>query len=399
MRAVEQRGAPRPARDLALTGFAVTAVAYGPARMGFGLFLPQLREDLGLGSALAGLLAGAVFTSFLLSALVAPWLTARHGPRRPVLIGTLLAAVGLLLVAAAPGVPVLATGLVVAGASPGLCWSPFNDAATTHLEERERPGALSVVSTGTTVGILVAGLLAGLGVASGLSWRVAWVVFATAGVGATVLVLVRMPGGRPAPRPADAALPPLLAGTAWPVVAAASFGLTSAVYLAFAGDQVAAAGGTGLVPAPLAAPVLFVAYGTAGVLGLLAGGLELRAGLRVTLLAIFAASGASLALLAVPVTTVAVLASAALQGAAVMTFSAVLAFWSTRLRPTDATRAFTVALLALAAGGAVGPPVAGVLLAHVGAPATFLGAALLAAATGVALGLRGAARSGGAAAA
>ncbi len=382
------RRTPRPARDLALAGFVVTAVTYGPARMGFGLFLPQLREDFGLGSALAGLLGGAVFTSFLLSALVAPLLTARLGPRAPVLLGTLLAAAGLLLVAAAPDVPALAVGLVVAGASPGLCWSPFNDAATTHLAERDRPRTLSVVSTGTTVGILLAGVLAALGLEAGLSWRAAWVVFAAVGLVAALLTLLRVPAGR-GPAPGRAAVPPpLLAGTGRPVLAAASFGLTAAVYLAFAGDQVAAAGGTELVPASLAAPVLFVAYGTAGLLGLLSGGLEQRLGLRRTLLLIFAASGASLALLALPVTTATVLVSAALQGAAVMTFSAVLSFWTARIRPRDATRAFTVAILALAAGGAVGPPVAGLLLEGVGTAPTFLGAGVLAAVTGLALGSR-----------
>ncbi len=389
-----RRALPSPrARDLALVGFAMTGVAFGPARMGFGLFLPQLREAFGFDAAVAGFLATGLFASFTLSALATGRAAGRWGPRPPVLIGGLLATIGLLLVATAPNTPVLALGLVVAGASPGLCWSPFNDAATRELGEHERPAALSAVSTGTTVGVLLAGLLAGVGLVSGLSWRWSWLLFAAAGGLAVVLARRRMPSCGFDDGPADETTwAPAFTGQpslVRPTVAAASFGLTSSLYLAFAGDRATDAGGLGALPPELASPALFVTYGAAGLVGLLAGALEHRTGLRVTLLVIFAASGASLAMLALEVTSpTVVLGSAALQGAAVMLFSAVLAFWTARLRPRSATRAFTVALIALAGGGVVGPALAGVTIDLLGPGVTFAGAGALSVLTGTGLAVR-----------
>ncbi|MCP1168461.1 MFS transporter, partial [Limimaricola sp. ASW11-118] len=94
-------------RQIIMAGFGATAVTYGPARMGFGLFLPQFREAFGLGSGMAGLIAGGAFLAYLLTVLAAGPLTARHGARVPVLIGAALACTGMGLVAAAPSLPVL----------------------------------------------------------------------------------------------------------------------------------------------------------------------------------------------------------------------------------------------------------------------------------------------------
>ena len=365
---------------IALGGALATAVAYGPARMGYGLFLPEFRAAFGLGAAAAGAVASAAFAAFLLALPASVALSARAGPRAPVLVGLGLALAGLALVAASTAVAPFVAGIVIAAASAGLCWTPFNDAVARSLPEARRPTALSIVSTGTTGGVALAGLTALAAALWGLHWRWAWGAFAGAAALAGLFNLVALRGLEP---PAARASPPLrglLRREAAPLyLSAASFGAASAVYLSFAGDRIAEAGGLSGASPSISGPVVFVAYGLGGLSGLAAGWLEARLGLAPLLRAIFVAMAASLALIALaPGSWAGVLASALTQGACVMTFSAVASFWALRLHPGLPVAGFTAAVMALALGAVAGPAAAGTAIDALSWEAAFLGAAALA---------------------
>ncbi len=362
---------------LAAAGFVATAIAFGPARMGFGLFLPAFREDFALSTTAAGLVASGGFLAFLLALPLTAWLAAQIGQRAPVVAGALSAAIGFALVASASGSAALAAGVALAGASAGCCWAPFNDAAERVVPPVARAGALSAVSTGTTTGVAAAGALA-LGVTTGaLDWRTAWAVFALAALAAALAAFVGLPAGRGGTR-ATTAGAGLLKREALPLHGAALlFGATNAVYLSFAADRVVAVGGLPGLPGAGASAVIFLTYGGCGLVGLATGRIEARLGLAALLAAIFAAFAASLALIAlVPGSWPGVVVSAGLHGAAVMTISAVLSFWSLRLFPGRGSLGFTAALVAAAMGSVLGPASAGPLVAAVGAQAAFLSFAL-----------------------
>lgn len=378
---------------LGIAGFLATAVAYGPARMGFGLFLPEFRSDLGVTSSVAGTVSSAAFAAFLLSVPAATWVTRRRGPRPSVLVGLACAGAGTALVAGASSTPVLALGVVLAGASPGWCWSPFTDAASALVPPDRRPPVLSAVSTGTTLGIALAAVLALFGLFLGLSWRWSWTGFALSAA------LALAAGRALIPSHADFAGTgvgadslgggPLAERLAWPILAASSFGVTSSVYLAFAVDAVARAGGPGPLPASASGAVVFLALGVCGLVGLTAAGLERAIGLVGLLVLIFLAAFASAALLAgAPGSLAGVLVSAGLQGACIMTTSAVLSFWTTRLRPADASTAFGVVLSAVGAGSVVGPVLAGLALDGRGDAAVFTALASVSFLTALVLVLR-----------
>ena len=372
------RPLPSPTLRLAAAGFLATAVAYGPARMGFGLFLPAFREDFALSTPLAALIASTGFAAFLGALLLTAWLGARVGERALVVAGALAAAAGFAAVASAGGSALLATGVALAGTSAGLCWSPFNDAAERVVPADTRAGALSAVSTGTTLGVAAAGVLALAVTYGALDWRAAWGVFAGVGVAAAILAYHGVPGGRPAAHPAatgaPAAKPRLLRREVAPLYAAAlCFGATNAAYLSFAADRVVTAGGLAGVPQEGASAVIFVGYGLCGLVGLATGALEARTGLAPLLGAIFAALAGSLALIALaPGSWSAVVGSAGLHGAAVMMVSAVFAFWSLRLFPGRGSFGFTVALVFLAAGSVAGPAIVGTLVDVTNATTAFL---------------------------
>lgn len=366
---------------LSLVGFFATAVAFGPARMGYGLFLPEFREEFALSTATSGFIASAAFAAFLLALLLAGWLTAIVGPRATVVAGGLSAFLGMALVALSPNVAVLAFGVSLAAASAGFSWTPYNAAAVRVVPEHLRGRVLSVVSTGTTFGIAAAGLLALATALNGVPWRFTWAAFAAGGlaaalVNASILRTVPLAAGPVTKRQkgAQARLRSLARAEARPLFAASfSFGLTSAVYLSFAVDSVERAGGLGSVPAEASGPISFIAFGTAGAVGLFTGDARNRLGVARLLRIIFVCSFVSLALVGMaPGNFPAMITSAALQGGCLMTISAVFAFRSLRLFPNMPSVSFTAVLLVFAVGNVTGPALAGLAASQFGLEATFV---------------------------
>ena len=158
-------------RSLSAAGFAATAISYGPARMGFGLFVPEFKAAFDLSTASVGLISSLGFAGFFVGLLVAQQLLDRRGPMAPVLAGMGAATLGLAVVAMAPTAPVLALGVFTAALSAGYAWTPFNDAVHRKVRGVDRPTALSEISTGTSVGIATTGGIAVSMVLFGLDWR------------------------------------------------------------------------------------------------------------------------------------------------------------------------------------------------------------------------------------
>jgi predicted MFS family arabinose efflux permease len=352
--------------------------------MGYGLFLPLFRREFGLCIETAGFIASAAFGCFLLALLLSGFLSMRLGPKPLVVAGGLAAASGMALVAGTSDVSVFAAGIALAASSAGFCWVPYNTAANMAVSAHLRGRVLSIVSTGTTFGIIAASLFALIAGETGFGWRLTWTVFASAGLAAAVVnafALAGMHGGeksgaRVTGGSKAAGLGLLLSARAAPLYAAAlSFGATSSVFLSFAVEHVTDAGALGGSGFQGFGPVLFLAYGTAGAVGLFTGEFESRFGLRRLLRSIFLASFASLVLLGLaPDTWATVLASAALQGGFVMTTSSVLAFWSLRVFPFIPAVSFTAVLLMLALGNMAGPALASLLAVRIGMGPTFLAA-------------------------
>ena len=353
-----------PTAALPAAGFLATAVAYGPARMAYGLFLPDFRDAFDLSTGAAGFVASAAFGSFLAALPLGAGLLNLFGPRAPVMVGGAAATLGLGLAAAAPNMATLASGVVLAAASAGFCWTPYNNAAERIAPRDKRARTLSIISTGTTVGVAAAGGLALAVALSGFGWRVAWWIFAG---GALLMTLANIPAlapvaGDPGARPgAGAGVRSLKRAETRPLaIAAISFGITSALYLSFAVDRATSAGALAFGPLDSAAPLLFVAFGIAGLVGLATGEIENRIGLPALVWALFAASALSFALLALrPGEGWAVLLSAALQGAVIMMISAVFSFWSARLFPQIPSVSFTAVLVLVAIGSVIGPALGG----------------------------------------
>ncbi len=378
----------RPFWRLSAAGFAATAVTYGPARMGFGLFLSEFRSAFSLTTETAGLVSGLGFLGMLLGLIAAYAALSQRGPRLPVLLGLCAATLGMGLVASAHSLPLLAIGVFLAMTSAGFAWSPFNNIVSRRLRDEARPAALSIVSTGTSLGVAAAGAAALLVGASGLSWRIAWAAFAIASAVALLgnLAALRDSAGRwgpSSPQPWGV----LLHRSAIPLYGIAlSYGTTTAIYISFAADRIEQAGSLSHVPAGASSAIIFLSFGIFGLVGLATGAVKAALGLAGLLRLLLLGSTLSLLLVALtPTSWAGVILSASLQGAFVMTMSAVLAFWSERLFPELPARSFTAALIAVAAGSALGPVAAGFLASAFGAEAMFVSTAAISLATAAAI--------------
>ena len=361
---------------LGLAGFAATAVAYGPARTGYGLFVPDFREEFGISTSAAGAIGSGLQGGFLLALVATVLLVGRLGPRLLVAAGGVSAVFGMLLVALAPNGVALAAGVCVAGMTAGFCWSPYNDLAGWNVREALRSRVLSVVSTGTTMGIAVSGLVALAAVVGELPCRAVWLAFVAGAVLSAVLnalLLVGMSaGGETARRPGVGWV--FRAGSSPLFVVAFSFGVVNAFYWSFNADIVSSAG----ISLPNAGPVLYAVLGVAGFAGLLTGDLVDRFGLGRTLRFTLMCLGAGSMLLGIAPGSVAVVGVAAvLYGAGVMLMSALLSLWSSTVFPERPSQGFTAALLFFGVGGVVGPAVLGAVGGAFGLGSAFVVAAVL----------------------
>lgn len=353
-------------------GIAAVGVTFGMARYGFGLFVPDIRGDFGLGTEVVGLLAAGSTGGYLAATAVAPALTARGGPRLPVVAGGLMAATGTATVAAADATPALIVGVILAGASPGLAFPPFSDVVAQLIVPKRRDRALALISSGTSYGVLLAGPIA---LVANDAWRAAWLAFAVlalAVAGWNGRVLPGVGHGR-APTPRWSAS--LSSRRVRPLLAAGFLaGVGIAVYFTFAVDLVVVAGS---LPRS-AGPALLVGIGVAGIAGGLAGDLVARVGLRSAVW--LTAAGLALALMLLPLapgSAYAVGASALLFGVGFIALTGTLAVWSARAFPERPDAGLAAMLFMLFVGQLVGPALAGLIGGAHGLEPAFYASALL----------------------
>lgn len=367
------------------SGTAMIAVSFGLARYGYGLLLPDIRAELRLSSGTLGLIGTGAYLAYLLATVAVSLLASRGSPRSPVLVGGALATGGMALLSEARSAVVLAAGVLIAGMSAGLVYPPFSDLVHRVVPAPGRPRALSIISSGTGWGVLLAGPVA---LAAGASWRLVWLVFAAVAAAVTILAALLLPG-----RPTTTANsgPDQLARLSWswfvcprsgPLLAGAFLvGLGSSVFWTFAPDLATSAAGRAD-----AGRLLLTAVGVSSILAGLTGALlervDGRTAVPVTALALAAAMG----LLAVaPASGAATVTAALLFGVAFNVLIAVQAIWSQVVFASRPTTGLGAVSTMVGLGLLLGPAVAGLAADALGLPAVFAAAAVLVALVAVLL--------------
>lgn len=255
---------------IAVVGSGILAITYGLARFVFGLFLPEIRDDLVLGATGAGIMGALPFISFIGAILIGPSVCQRLGPQRAGALAAGLAAAGLAAIANAPGVVVLGLGVAVCGISTGLSSPVMAEAVHRAVPPAVRGRVNAIHNAGTSIGVAM-GMPAMVWLLG--AWRTAYTVFAVLAAVGALAALAYLPGrtySRKAPENNEP--PPVITrAQCWAIarlsVLAGSMGLVSSIYWVFAPDLVVRAGSlsgqdTGWMW--LAIGVVGLAGGTAG---------------------------------------------------------------------------------------------------------------------------------------
>lgn len=357
---------------LAAGGIGAVAVAFGLARYGYGLLLPDIRSEFGLSSGTLGLIGAGSYAAYLAATLVCAWLTMQAGPRATVALGGSMAVTGMLVVAIAESPVLLAVGVFVAGASAGFAFPPFSDLVARRVAPQRRGRTLAAISSGTGWGVAVAAPLALL---SGDAWRIAWISFAGIAAAVTLFNLATLPSrreGDPGSVTRRLSLGWLACPRSGPLLGGALLvGLGSSVYWTFAVDFVVREGALPQSTARL----LLVLVGLASIGATLAGDLVARLGGRPVFGAGILALAGSLCLLAVaPYSIVAVAVSGVLFGLAYNLVLAIQAIWSARVFDERPSAGLGAVMFLLGAGLLIGPAIGGVIADAAGLAPVFLGA-------------------------
>jgi len=363
-----------PAHTVVWPGLMIVAATYGLARYSYGLFLPVFAEAFDLSTDTLGFIASGSYAGYMAATLLASWISAIVGPRLPIVMGGVSAAVGMILIALADGPAMLTFGVVIAGTSPGLSYPPLSDAVMRLVRKESQNRAYTVINSGTSLGVIVAGPLA---LWAGTDWRWAWMAFAVFALVATLWNARVMPSR--GDKSFAARLPSLTpawffkAASLRLFAAALILGLATSVYWTFSVELIVEGGGGAQ------AQLFWVVIGIAGFAGASAGDLTTRIGLRMSLR--LAATGVALAITLLAFadgSDAGQLLSAMLFGATFILTTGLLGVWSVHVFHDRPSAGFGATFFLITLGQLISPSVAGITAASVGLEATFWVAAGLA---------------------
>lgn len=360
-----------------VTATLAIAVSFGIARYGFGLFLPDMAAEFDLTNAELGLISSGAYLGYFSTSIVAMVLTVRTGAR-PMLIGGLaLATVGMALIATAQNTLPLVIGCVLAGASPGLVFSPVSEAVSTLFARDDQGPAFSTVNAGEGLGaVLSAAVFLFL-----MDWQVAWAVFAALGLISSLSIVSFVPGKR-----ATGATGEMIAPMVWLpdgragalLVGSFILGITTTVFWTFAGGLVEGQSLTFAWVTMELRVALWIVLGSAGAMGVIAAPLLRRYGLKATYAVAVLTTSAALCLSGLATNTQAVvLLSGAAFGIAYIMATSQLGAWAMKVYVERPSSGFGLTFLVFAVGAVIGPAIAGYLAEVIGIGSTFLLAGLL----------------------
>lgn len=369
---------------LIAAGTLLIGVSYGLARFAYGLFLPSMREDVGLSSAMAGAIGSGAYMGYCLAIVVSALLVERFGARLMAVAAALIAAIGMAAISVSTSALWLAGAILLAGTSTGLASPPMAQAVSSAIPGARQGRANTIINAGTSLGVAISGPVAFI--ATG-QWRIAYAAFAVTALFNALLLWVSVPASGDRDEPRDDS--PLdenreRSGRLWRpsvpmvVLAAVGMGIASAAYWTFSSEAVVTLGHFDQAMAN----IVWILIGVAGLAGGLAGDLIGRMGLNTVHRGSLAALALSLCLLVLmPSGLPVVLLSAMLFGAAYIMLTGVYLVWGIRLYPDRPAIGLGLPFLMIAMGQIIGSPLAGYLIGGQGYVFSVIAFALVALAT------------------
>lgn len=339
---------------------AACGVTQGFARFTMALTLPDMTKDL-LGSySAAGWAATANLGMYLVAVIVVSRIGSRVAPTVLIKVGLISTTLGMMIVATAPGYPMVLVGMGLAGSGGAGVWVPATVVVNTVVPRSKRGFALGLSTAGIGVSIVLTGrLVAFVGRRWGEdAWRPVWLIEAAIAAAVLVPVLVRLaPVHSPGVAPGRSGPALRLLPRGWSLLASYGlYGISFSLYTSFLVAALEDDAGFSPTHASLSYSLLGVSSAMGG---MLVGRLSDRRGRRSTLVV---ANGITAGCcLVVPLGLEPLASTSALVFGLLMTGSGtvVVAYIGDHLEGADIAAAFGVVTLALGLAQVVAPPIGG----------------------------------------
>lgn len=161
-------------------------VFHGLTFSGIALFLPLIRDDLGLTFSQGGMLAAAMTLSYGLGQIPAGYLSDRFGPKRLFFLGFLVWSALSLMLGLVHSFWLAVLNQLVAGAFRALMFAPGLSLLASWFPPERRATAMSLYMVGGFSGTILVALVGPL-LAKQMGWRYAFILFAAMGIAAALV--------------------------------------------------------------------------------------------------------------------------------------------------------------------------------------------------------------------
>ncbi|BBY48002.1 hypothetical protein MARA_14700 [Mycolicibacterium arabiense] len=351
-------------------GTCFIAATYGLVRLAYGLFLPDVQRDLGLGAAGAGYVSSGSSLAYCAAALAGFRLGGRR-PRALVVAATATACLGVFGMAAATSIPVFAGFAILSSAGAGFASPALVTIVARNVGPDRHDSAQTAVNAGTGPGLVAAGVLALIMLPQ---WRASWVLVGvvTAAIAVAVLAADR---ASTVDAPATQRL-----SMGWArrhltaITAAVLFGAGSSAVWTYGRSLLVEVGG-GSQGDTVTAWILLGVGGTAVIATarLLAKSTPTGAWMLTCALVTCAVTALAIA----PGRTFVVVTACLVFGWAFVAATSALIAWTTGIDPANAAAGTAMLFVALIFGQAAGAAALGYAISLAGYPTAFIAAAVL----------------------
>ncbi|XJZ26129.1 MFS transporter [Bacillota bacterium Lsc_1132] len=174
-----------------ILGMFTTIVVLAFARLSYGVFLPFMREGLGLSYKQAGYLGTTTSLGYLSTIIFAGILASKWGSKKTVLLGISLVTFGLSGLAITFSYWVTFLFMLVLGIGTSFTYTPLISLLVAWFPQKKGL-VIGLTTSGAGTGILFAGMIVPFleSLNHDIGWRIAWALFAVIGLFVVILTFI-----------------------------------------------------------------------------------------------------------------------------------------------------------------------------------------------------------------
>ncbi|MBO1212468.1 MFS transporter [Staphylococcus nepalensis] len=342
---------------LVFPGIAMIATTYGLGRFSFGLFLPEVTNDLHLTASQSGVISSLFYLAYCFTIIYSTLQTDKIGPKRMIMLAGFSVLIGLVGIGFSPNAIILSIGVIFAGASTGLISPPYGYTISLWIKVHEQGKANTWINSGTSIGLMFTGITA---MFAFIDWRQTYFVYAILALAVLIWNYLIIPSLKEDINIHTGSfnIRDISASTRI-VITSTLLGISTATFWTFSKSFVQNTGNY----SDFALSIFWILIGLFGMIGGISGAIIDKRGLHYAFnLGVIALAIATIALAFTPNIWLIPFVSASLFGMSYIFLTGVLLVWGIKIFVKNASLGIGIPFLMLAVGQVIGASLAGLLI-------------------------------------